>query len=147
MARYYQGMFKPKNPAKYKGDVTNITYRSSWELRVMSHFDLHPSVIWWSSEEKAIPYISPVDGKKHRYFPDFIICVQDVTGKQQTVMIEVKPYKQTIEPAKKDKINKKYINEVFTWGVNSSKWTAAKEYCKDRGWAFQIMTEKEIFGK
>lgn len=147
MAKYYQGMFKPKNPAKYRGDVSSITYRSSWELRLMSHFDLHPNVIWWSSEEKAIPYISPVDGRPHRYFPDFIICTQNAASKQQTIMIEVKPLKQTMEPTKTDKINKKYINEVYTWGVNSSKWNAAKEYCKDRGWTFQIMTEKEIFGK
>lgn len=147
MARYYQGKFKPKNPSKYRGDAGDIVYRSSWELRLMSHFDLHDSVIWWSSEEKTIPYVSPVDGRVHRYFPDFIICVQDVTGKKQTIMIEVKPAKETVEPVKRDKINKRYINEVFTWGVNSSKWKAAEEYCKDRGWTFKVMTEREIFGK
>ena len=147
MPRYHQGIFKPKNPSKYRGDVTNIVYRSGWELRLMSHFDLHPGVIWWSSEEKAIPYVSPVDGRVHRYFPDFIICVNDAQNKKQTIMVEVKPYAQTQEPVKKNKINKKYINEVFTWGVNQEKWKQAKLYCEDRGWSFKVMTEKEIFGK
>ena len=147
MPRYHQGIFKPKNPSKYRGDVTNIVYRSGWELRLMSHFDLHPGVIWWSSEEKAIPYVSPVDGRVHRYFPDFIICVIDAQNKKQTIMVEVKPYAQTQEPVKKNKINKRYINEVFTWGVNQEKWKQAKLYCEDRGWSFKVMTEKEIFGR
>jgi len=147
MPKYNQGFFKPKNPQKYKGDCTNIVYRSGWELRLMSHFDLHTDVIWWSSEERIIPYVSPVDGRVHRYFPDFLICVKQKNGKQQTIMIEVKPLAQTKEPVKKDKINKKYIQEVFTWGVNKSKWEAAEEYCKDRGWKFEVMTEREIFGK
>jgi hypothetical protein len=147
MAKYNQGFFKPKNPQKYKGNPTNIVYRSSWELRLMSHFDLHPNVIWWASEEKPIPYISPLDGRTHRYFPDFIICVYDKNKKQKIIMIEVKPFKQTQEPVKQNKINKRYIKEVYDWGVNKAKWNAAEIYCKDRGWDFQIMTEKEIFGK
>jgi hypothetical protein len=62
-------------------------------------------------------------------------------------MIEVKPAAQTKEPPNRDKINKRYIQEVFTWGVNKSKWEAAEEYCKDRGWQFKVMTEREIFGR
>ena len=146
MAKYNQGFFKPKNPQKYKGDPSNIVYRSGWECRLMSHFDLHSDVIWWSSEERIVPYRSPVDGKIHRYFPDFLICVKKPDGKQQTIMIEVKPLAQTKEPTKRDKINRKYIQEVYTWGVNKAKWDAAEEYCKDRGWQFKVMTEKEIFG-
>ncbi len=147
MPKYNQGFFKPKNPQKYKGDPSNIVYRSGWELRLMSHFDLHSDVLWWSSEERIVPYVSPVDGRVHRYFPDFLICVKTIEGKQQTIMIEVKPAAQTKEPPKRDKINKRYIQEVFTWGVNKSKWEAAEEYCKDRGWQFKVMTEREIFGK
>ena len=40
----YQGRFKPKNPSKYMGDPTNIIYRSSWELRLMSYLDDHKNV-------------------------------------------------------------------------------------------------------
>jgi len=147
MAKYHQGIFKPINPQKYKGDPTNITYRSGWECRVMSHFDLHPDVIWWSSEEKIIPYRSPIDNRIHRYFPDFLVHMKSQDGKTQTVLIEVKPKSQTKPPAvPKNTKNRKYINEVMTWGINSSKWAAAEEYCKDRGYIFKILTEDDILG-
>lgn len=144
---FKQGFFKPKNPAKYKGDATQIVYRSGWELRLMSYFDMHEDVIWWSSEEKIIPYRSPVDNKIHRYFPDFLINIKNKEGKTETVMIEVKPKSHTKEPKRPSKVTKKYINEVFTYGVNQNKWKAAEEFCADRGWRFMIMTEEEIFGK
>lgn len=143
--KYNQGFFKPKNPDKYRGDPTNIVYRSGWELRLMSHFDLHSDVIWWSSEERIIPYRSPVDNRVHRYFPDFLIHVKTMEGKYETVLIEVKPKAQT-QPPKRTEKSKRYLNEVMTWGVNEAKWKAAEEYCKDRGWKFQVFTEDHIYG-
>lgn len=143
MARYKQGFFKPRNPGKYKGDPTNIQYRSSWEFKLMMYLDSHPNVISWSSEEHAIPYRSPKDGKIHRYFPDFIARINK-QGASQTIMIEIKPKSQTVEPTRSSKVTKKYINEVFTWGVNQAKWKSAEEYCKDRGWKFVIFTESEL---
>lgn len=141
----YKGYFKPKNPQKYRGDPTNIVYRSRWELLVMSRFDIDPNVIWWSSEETIIPYRSPIDNRIHRYYVDFTARVNTSDGKTKTVLIEVKPYNQTIPPAIKENTrSKKYINEVTTWGVNSAKWKAAREYCKDRGYEFIIMTEKNL---
>jgi hypothetical protein len=145
--KYYKGRFSPKNPQKYIGDPTNIIYRSLWELKVMRYLDDNSNVLEWRSEEIAIPYVSPVDNRYHRYFPDFIIKVKTPDGKTQTMMIEVKPKNQTKEPTKKKKITKQYINEVTTWGVNQSKWKAAEEYCLDRGWKFKILTEDEIFNK
>ena len=139
-----QGLFKPKNPHKYKGDPSNIVYRSSWELKFMLYLDGHQDVVWWKSEEVIIPYKSPVDGRWHRYFPDFLVQVRKPDGKLETSLIEIKPAAQTVEPVKKAKKTKRYIQEVFTWGVNSSKWKAAEEYCKDRGWKFKILTEKEL---
>lgn len=139
-----QGLFKPKNPQKYKGDPSNIVYRSSWELKFMLYLDGHQDVVWWKSEEVIIPYKSPVDGRWHRYFPDFLVQVRKPDGKLETSLIEIKPAAQTVEPVKKAKKTKRYIQEVFTWGVNSSKWKAAEEYCKDRGWKFKILTEKEL---
>jgi len=32
--KYTQGFFKPKYPEKYKGDPTNIVYRSGYELKI-----------------------------------------------------------------------------------------------------------------
>lgn len=140
----YKGKFKPRNPNKYKGNFSNIVYRSSWELKLMTRLDAHPDVIWWCSEELAIPYRSPVDGKMHRYFPDFVVHMKNKQGVLETVMIEVKPKSQTVEPKKQATVTKKYLKEVFTWGINSAKWAMAEEYCKDRGWKFQIMSEKEL---
>jgi hypothetical protein len=142
--RYKQGNFKPKNPEKYKGDPTKIVYRSQWELKLMLYLDHKPSILWWKSEEIAIPYRSPVDNKIHRYFPDFIVGLINSEGKRETVMIEVKPKAQTKEPTKPQKVSRKYINEVFTYGVNKAKWLAAENYCADRGWKFRVMTEEHL---
>lgn len=143
----YKGKFKPKNPEKYKGDPTNIIYRSLWERKCMVKFDESPNVIEWRSEEVAIPYLSPLDNRVHRYFPDFIIKVVTKDGSKKVYMIEVKPKQQTKEPKKKSRVTKGYIREVTEWGKNSAKWKAAEEYCLDRGWEFKILTEDDIFGK
>lgn len=140
----HQGYFKPKNPQKYKGDPTNIIYRSGWELKFMLYVDSHPEILEWGSEEFSIPYRSPIDGKIHRYYPDFYLKKRGKDGKPQTLVVEIKPLKQTVEPQKQSKKTKRYINEVMTWGINSSKWKAAQDFCKDRNWQFLILTEKEL---
>ena len=140
----YSGIFRPKNPAKYVGDHRNIIYRSSWECRVMTWLDTNPDVLHWGSEELAIPYLSPVDGKWHRYFPDMIVKVRTRDNKVKTMMLEIKPDHQTRPPTKNRRVTKQYIQEVATWGINSSKWKAATEYCLDRGWEFKILTEYDL---
>lgn len=140
----YKGYYRPKFPEKYKGDPTNIIYRSSWERRCMVYFDQNPNVLEWQSEEFFIPYRSPIDGKIHRYFPDFKIKVKTKQGLTETVLIEVKPFYQTQPPATQTRKTKKYITEVRNFGINTSKWQAAKDFCKDRGWKFTILTEHEL---
>lgn len=142
--KLYQGRFKPKNPQKYKGDPSNIIYRSGWELKLMLRLDEDRQIVSWASEEMAIPYRSPIDNRIHRYFPDFIVHKINSEGKKETIVIEIKPSRQTKPPVKKERITKAYITEVKTWGVNEAKWKAATEYCKDRGWKFVIFTEKEL---
>lgn len=139
-----KGFFKPKNPKKYKGDSTNIVFRSSWELKLMMYLDIHEDVIKWGSEEIIIPYRSPIDNKIHRYFVDFIVTKINKDGKKETILIEVKPFRQTKEPLKPKKMSKKFLTEVKDWGVNTAKWKAAEEFCKDRGWQFKIFTEYEL---
>jgi hypothetical protein len=68
MSKFMQGRFKPMNPQKYKGDPSNIIYRSSWELKLLQYLDKHPQIDWYASEELVIPYMSPIDGRMHRYF-------------------------------------------------------------------------------
>lgn len=140
----YKGKFQPRNPQKYLGDPTNIVYRSRWELVFMGWLDKHPGVLQWGSEELIIPYRSPIDNRIHRYFPDFIIKKKTPDGKVDTVVVEIKPKAQTQPPSIQTKATKRYITEVQQWGINSSKWKAAENYCKDRGWKFEIITEKEL---
>lgn len=140
----YKGKFTPKNPKKYKGDPTNIVYRSLWELKVMKYLDTNTSILEWSSEELVIPYICPTDNKKHRYFPDFYVKAIDANGLLKEMLLEVKPKKETREPIRKKRITKQYITEVTTWGKNQAKWKAASEYCADRNWEFKLITEDHL---
>ena len=140
----YSGRFTPSNPQKYIGDYNNIIYRSSWECRVMDKLDKADWCISWSSEEIAIPYLSPVDGKYHRYFPDFVVKYRDKSGSIKTMMSEIKPHKQSQPPVQKKRVTKQYINEVVAYGINQAKWKSANEYCLDRNWQFRVLTEKEL---
>ena len=144
----YKGKFKPKNRSKYNGDHTAITYRSLWELRFMRYLDTTPSVLKWSSEEIVIPYRSPIDGRRHRYFPDFWVRVKTSEGVVKESLIEVKPKAQCSPPKgspPKDRRKRgRFIREVKTWGVNEAKWKAAKAYCDDRKWGWKILTEDDL---
>jgi len=142
-SKFYQGLFKPKNREKYRGDPDNVVYRSSWELKAMKWFDEHPQVLWWSSEELIIPYVSPVDNRPHRYFPDFIAQMKQSNGSVMTYVIEVKPEAQTKMPVKR-KRTQRYISEAVTYAVNQEKWRAADVFCQEHGWKFIILTEKEL---
>lgn len=139
----YSGKFSPKNPQKYRGNPTNIIYRSTWECRVMNWLDTNENILEWGSEELIIPYKSPVDGKMHRYYPDFFVKSKNSKGEIKVMIIEVKPHKQSIPPVRKKRITKQYIQEVTTWAINQSKWKYAVEFCKDRGWQFCVMTSHD----
>jgi hypothetical protein len=141
---YHQGTFKPVNPKKYNGDVTKIIFRSSWEKKLMIRLDTDPSIITWSSEELVIPYVSPLDVKIHRYFPDFVITYRVADGSIRKGIIEVKPYAQTIPPKMPKRKTKAYVESVQTYMVNEAKWDAAEHYCKKNGYSFIKMTEKEL---
>lgn len=144
----YKGVFKPRNPHKYKGDPSRIIYRSSLELRLMNFLDTHSSVISWQSEELWVPYRSPKDRRVHRYFPDFIVEVRGVDGEIVKQMIEVKSYRETIEPTVKKTSTGRYsrqtLRSLLIWGINQAKWKAAREYCSKNDMTFKLITEKEL---
>jgi hypothetical protein len=140
----YKGRYRILNPRKYKGDINNIIYRSSWELKFMKWCDANPSILEWGSETIIIPYRSPVDNKIHRYFVDFYIKVKDKNEEIKKYLIEIKPEKFTKPPLVPQKKTKRFIQEVFNYGVNQSKWKQADEFCKDRGWKFLVLTEKDL---
>ena len=140
----YKGKYYPSFPRKYKGDPTNIVYRSLWERKFMVYCDKNQNILEWASEEIAIPYRSPIDNRVHRYFPDFYMKVKETNGKIKNYVIEVKPAKQTIPPKKPKRQTKGYIREAFEYARNQAKWKAAIEYCADRMWEFKVITEKEL---
>jgi hypothetical protein len=140
----YKGKYKPKNYKKYKGDPTKIYYRSLWERRFMDYCDRNPKIIEWGSEEIIIPYVSPIDRKPHRYFPDFYIKMVNTDGQYVRHIIEVKPKKFLKPPKKKSRTTQKFLREVATYGTNQAKFEAARKYCKDRKYKFTILTEDHL---
>lgn len=140
----YKGKFQPKYPHKYKGNLDNIIWRSTWELQAFKFMDQRPEVLEWRSEEVIVPYFDPSTGRHRRYFPDIVAVILNPDGTTKTVMMEIKPMKETKEPKVQKKRTKKYITEVTTWATNQAKWKSAEEYCKDRGWQFVLVTEHQL---
>jgi hypothetical protein len=141
---FYKGKYKVQSPSKYKGDLQNIVYRSSWELKFMKWCDTNPSVLEWGSESVIIPYKSPVDSRVHRYFVDFYVKVKDKNNKITKYLIEIKPEKFTKPPEIPQRKTRRFIEEVFQYGVNQAKWKAANEFCEDRGMKFLVLTESDL---
>jgi len=139
MSRFAQGKFNLKNPEKYVGGRTP-TYRSSWEFAFMKFCDEHPSVSQWASEAIKIPYRNPFTGKHTIYVPDFFIVYADKTGKKRVEIIEVKPTNHTF----KENLGRSKHNQAH-YVLNQAKWEAARNYCKQKGIYFRIVTEKDIF--
>ncbi len=140
----YKGKYQPSHPKKYKGDPRNIIYRSLWERRFMKYCDLNENILEWGSEEIALPYVSPVDNRVHRYFPDFYIKVKESNGQIKKYLIEIKPKRQTIPPPKPKRQTKGYLYEVVEYAKNQAKWKSAKEFCEDHQWEFKVLTEDDL---
>jgi Straboviridae/Kyanoviridae head completion nuclease len=147
MAQRYQGVFTPKNPQKYLGDVNRIVFRSLWERRVMIMFDEDDRVLKWNSEEVIVPYRSPKDGLIHRYFVDFCVQVKLPNGTTKIRLVEVKPSNKLVQPVPKKKITNKFLKELLDYEVIQSKKRAAEAYCADRGWEYVFLTEHDLFPK
>lgn len=118
------GKFVPKN--KHKFDGSSCIYRSLWERKVMLYCDRSPSVVRWSSERVAIKYWDPTEHKHRSYYPDFCIEYIDKGCQVRKKIVEVKPSSQA------------------KWNINVAKWRAATKWCKENGYEFQVLTEKEI---
>jgi len=140
--KFKQGLFVPKNSAKYIGKETPV-YRSGWELKFFRWCDDNPNIIEWASEAVIIPYISPLDGKVHRYYTDGIVAIKE-GNEIKKYIIEIKPSAQTIAPVKGKKRNSTIVYETARYAQNIAKWESAKKWCKQHNYAFLILTEKEL---
>ena len=150
----YKGIFHPSNPKKYVGNPKRIVYRSLWERMFMVYCDTSKSISEWGSEELAIPYISPLDKKMHRYYPDFYL--KTIEGNK--FIIEIKPKRQCIEPKIQKTKNRKYVREVMEYAKNQAKWDkqvygyvknkakwdSASRFCSKHGLKFKILTEDTL---
>jgi len=134
-----KGLFFPKYPEKYVGDLNNITYRSSWERRFMEFCDANLNIMKWGSEEIYIPYMKPTTKRMHRYYPDFFIMYQNSKGQMVKEIIEIKPMKETVLTKKSSTYDKVAIV------INMAKWEAAKQFCAAHGMTFRVLTEQSLF--
>jgi hypothetical protein len=90
-------------------------YRSGWELKYMQYLDNNPDILTYDYECLKIPYT--YRKKIKTYCPDFIVG---------NMMIEIKPvYKLTVKK-------------------NIAKFAAGREYCKQNGMEYKILTEIEL---
>lgn len=142
MSKYFQGLFRPKHPEKYKGQFLSegtplIIYRSHWEFLFLKWLDESLDVTCYSSEEIAIPYICPVTGRVRRYFPD----VYFETKNGDKYLVEIKPQKFATRPSTRN------IRTLAEYAINQAKWEAARKVCEQKNWQFVILTEKELFNK
>lgn len=146
-SNFNQGYFKPKHPEKYIGP-TPIIYRSSWERKFCIWCDENDKVLKWSSEPVEIKYWFRKDGKAHKYYPDFYFKQIKQDGSQIEYLVEIKPKSQITKPQLPKKNSRKALESyrflAEQYVKNMDKYTAAKEYCKNRGWQFIVLTEDTI---
>lgn len=143
----HQGLYKVKNPEKYVGNPNGVVYRSSWEHKFMCFLDGHENVLKWGSEEVVIPYVW--GGKPHRYFPDFVVEFKKKGGGIKTMIVEIKPFAQTMPPEppkrKTQKALHNYEKAIETYTKNIAKWEHAKKFCEKQGAEFIVLTERELY--
>ena len=144
----YKGRFIPSHPEKYVGNIHRIIYRSGWERSVMVKLDRHPGIVQWSSEPMGIPYVSPLDGRTHKYFPDLWMKVKTKNGDMETFLVEIKPFRQSVAPNLQDSFDgrkkKRYLRDSISFAINNAKWTSARRLCESQKWKFKVWTEKDV---
>ncbi len=140
-----KGFYTPLNEEKWKGDKNNIVFRSALEYKIFRHLETLENVKAIYSEEIVVPYLNPIDGKWHRYYPDLLVKVVNKNGEEQVYLIEIKPSNEVIPPKKTKRMKEStYLKQVLEYTKNQAKWEYAKKFCDERGWKFIILTEKDL---
>lgn len=137
--KFSQGFYALKNPKKYIG-LGTPRYRSSWEFSVMKMCDENDAIEQWASESVKIPYRDPLTGKNTIYVPDFLVVFTDNKKQKRAELWEVKPVNQSI----KERVGKNPYNQT-QYVRNMVKWEAAKNWCRQNGVKFRIITEKDLY--
>jgi hypothetical protein len=141
----YKNKFFPKNTSKYIGDSSNILCRSLWERKFCKYLDENKNILRWSFENIKIPYASPLDKQMHYYIPDFLLEKKNKDNTISTIIVEIKPLKQTKQPILTESVSKRtFSKNMQTYLINQAKWEAAKQFCKEHDIKFIVLTEKEL---
>lgn len=141
--QFKSGVYRPKNVEKF--GETKCIYRSSYELQFLKWCDIHPKISKVQYEKIVIPYICKTDGKMHKYYVDCFIHMNESSGLRK-YLIEIKPFRQTIPPKpSKRKKQSTILLENRNYIINTSKWSAAKQYCKKMNWRWCVLTERGIY--
>ena len=110
-----------------------IIYRSGLELQFIEFCESNPKVKRWASEPIAIEYYNRLSQTNKNYYPDYVIETTDGNH----IIVEIKPYNQTIKPAAQCS---EWLKEA--WVTNTDKWKAAEEFAHKHNAKFIIVTEK-----
>ena len=138
MSKVVQGVYVPKNPAKYVGK-RDPRFRSGWEQAFMKFCDSNDNILQWASESISIPYRHPLTGKMTMYVPDFLITYRTKDNRMVAELIEIKPKKQSILESKASARDRAVV------AVNYAKWDAATKWARRNGLQFRVITEDDIF--
>jgi hypothetical protein len=144
------GKYIPSShPRKYLGTEAVVEYKSSLEYKFMIHCDREPAIAFWGYENATLKYLDKSENppKQRVYYIDFVIylktpkfmetgCITDC----KKIWVEVKDSRDT----RPSLANSKNLLEKKNYLKNISKWKAADEYTKSRGFGFRIITEQQL---
>jgi len=99
---------------------SDISYRSSWEKIAIEYLDKNEDIVGFLHEPFSLKYL--FEGLEKNYIPDFFIEYKSGIKK----VIEIKP--------------KCFVE----YEINQFKFQAAKDYCQEKGYVFEIWTEEDI---
>ncbi len=126
-----------------KSHINFVTYDSDWEAELCRAIEKHPSVISYVKNQGLgfwVPY--QMGGKEHKYYPDFIVKVDDGNPEPLHLVIEVKGYRKEDAKIKADTMSTYWIpgiNQLGTFG----RWAFAE--FKDV-WEFEKHLDRLIGG-
>lgn len=147
--RTLQGYFIPKNPKKYRGDLANIIYRSSWEHKFLKYCDDNEKILEYASEPFGIPYWNPLKKKTSTYWVDAWIKINDSSGNTKEWLLEIKPLKYTKPPPSPKRLTEGQLNQYArhakAYITNRAKFEAAKDYAHSKNINFGVITENFLF--
>lgn len=132
-----------KNRRKYIGDPSKLIAKSMLERAAFIWADNNPRIKKWGYEIIKVDYICATDKRPHKYIIDLALYWADGSVE----LVEIKPGHQTQAPRRRQRTTKKYINEVYEYVKNTSKWKYADLFAKSKGWKFSIWDQTVLKNK